>query len=115
MRIFPVIIDGDESLKYVFPAKQKDAQVAISLAKADNRINRLIIFGSSVTMDCGMTSDIDIAIDAPNISEDDFLRIAHKFFIGIKSEVDVIHYNNIRSSMLKNEIDTKGVPVYVKS
>jgi hypothetical protein len=56
MRIFPVIIEGDESLKYVFPAKQKDAQVAISLAKEDSRINRLIIFGSSVTMDCGMSS-----------------------------------------------------------
>ena len=114
MRIFPVVTAGDETLKYVFPTKQRDVQEAIRLAKADERITRLILFGSSVTLRCGMNSDIDLAIDAPNVSEDAFLKIAHGFYRSIVSEVDVVHYNRIRSTLLKEEIDQKGVCVYAR-
>lgn len=114
MTIFPIVTTGDETLKYVFPMKQRDAQKAIALARADSRIERLIIFGSAVTMSCGAGSDMDIAIDAPDIDEDEFLKIARGFYLGIDSEIDLIHYNNIHSSLLKDEIDRKGVCVYAK-
>ena len=112
--VFPLVTEGDETLKYVFPTKQRAAQTAIDLAKADGRIDRLVIFGSAVTMQCGMKSDMDIAVDAPNMNEDDFMKLARGFYRGIDSEVDVIHYNNIHNALLKREIDEKGVPVYVK-
>ena len=112
--VFPLVTEGDETLKYVFPTKQRAAQTAINLAQADGRIDRLVIFGSAVTMQCGMKSDMDIAVDAPNMSEDDFMKLARGFYRGIDSEVDVIHYNNIHNALLKREIDEKGVPVYVK-
>ena len=114
MYVFPVVTKGDDTLKYVFPTKQRAAQTAIALARADDRIDRLVIFGSAVTMQCGMTSDIDIAIDAPDVSEEDFMKLARGFYRGIDSEVDVIHYNTIRNALLKREIDEKGVNVYVK-
>ncbi len=114
MRTFQQVITGDETLKYVFPSKQRDAQTAISLAKEDPRIERLIIFGSAVTSRCGMTSDIDIAVDAPGIDEDEFLKIARQFYKAIPSEIDMIHYNSIRNSLLKQEVDSKGVNIYVK-
>lgn len=113
MRIFPKVTDGDEVLKYVFPTKQRDVQKAISIAREDERIRRLIVFGSAVTVKCGMTSDIDLAIDA-DISEDEFLEIARKFYSGIPSEIDLVQYNRIKSDLLKNEIDNKGVELYVK-
>ncbi len=112
--VFPVVISGDDTIKCVFPTKQKAAQEAIDLAKKDGRIRRLIVFGSAVTMRCGMTSDLDIAIDAPGISEDDFLKIVRVFSLGIDSEVDVILYNGIRNTLLLQEIDEKGVTIYVK-
>lgn len=112
--VFPLVTEGDETLKYVFPTKQRAAQTAINLAKADGRIDRLVIFGSAVTMQCGMKSDMDIAVDAPNMGEDDFMKLARGFYRGIDSEVDVVHYNNIHNALLKREIDEKGVPVYVK-
>lgn len=114
MRVFPVVTAGDAALQYVFPTKQRDVQEAICLAKADDRIARLILFGSSVTLRCGINSDIDLAVDAPDVDEDTFLKIAHGFYRSIKSEVDVVHYNRIRSALLKEEIDRKGVCVYVK-
>lgn len=112
--IFPLVVRGDETLKYIFPTKQKAAQIAITLAKGDHRIDRLIVFGSATTMQCGMQSDMDIAIDAPNVAEDDFMILAREFHRKIESEVDVIHYNSIHSTLLKKEIDEKGVNLYVK-
>lgn len=114
MRKFPMVTKGDSTLQYVFPSKQKAAQAAIDLAKADNRIERLILFGSAVTMNCGATSDIDIAIDAPNVSEEEFLKIARSFYLGVPSELDMVHYNRITSPLLKSEIDRKGAVMYVK-
>lgn len=111
--IFPVKFEGAEELKYIFPSKQKAAQKAIELARADKRIKRLIVFGSAVTLDCGIGSDIDIAIDAPSVGQDEFLSVAHPFMREIPSEVDIVHYNNVTADLLKSEIQNKGVELYV--
>ena len=111
---FMPIIPGDDVLRNVFPTKQRAAQKAIDLARSNSKINRLILFGSAVTPFCGMTSDLDLAVDAPELSEDSFLKLARMFYREIDSEVDVVHYNTIQNSLLKNEIDEKGVDIYVK-
>lgn len=113
MYIFPVRFEGAEELKYIFPSKQRAAQKAIELAKADSRVMRLIVFGSAVTLGCGIGSDIDIAIDAPGVNGDEFLSLAHPFLSEIPSEVDIVHYNSITGELLKNEIHSKGVAIYV--
>ena len=111
---FPLIVKGDPALAYIFPSKQKAVQSAIDIAKSDERIRRMIVFGSAVTMDCGAVSDIDIALDVPEISKEDFSKIARRFYLEVPSETDIVHYNGIGSSLLKHEIDTKGVNIYVK-
>ena len=113
MYIFPKRFEGAEELKYIFPSKQKAVQKAIDLAAVDNRIERLIIFGSAITMKCGIGSDVDIAIDVPDMDLDEFTKLARPFYTEIPSEVDVIHYNNIRSELFKCEVD-KGVCVYAR-
>ena len=113
MCIFPKRFEGAEELKYIFPSKQKAVQKAIELAAVDSRIERLIIFGSAITMKCGIGSDIDIALDVPDMDFDDFAKLVRPFYSDIPSEVDVIHYNDIHSELLKREID-KGVCVYVR-
>ena len=114
MCVFPVVAAGAETLKYIFPSKQKAAQQAIALANLDERIHRLVIFGSAITMQCGMGSDLDIAVDAPDVSEDEFLKMTRNFYLGVDSEIDMIHYNTIHNSLLRKEIDEKGINVYVK-
>lgn len=112
MYIFPVRCEGAEELKYIFPSKQRAAQKAIELAHADKRIKRVIVFGSAVTVNCGIGSDIDIAIDAPDISEDEFCLMARPFRREITSGVDIVHYNDIKNELLKSEIMNKGVVIY---
>lgn len=112
--MFPLVVSGNESLRHIFPSKQEDTQTAIALAQTEEKIQRLIVFGSAVTMQCGTASDLDIAVDAPDISDDEFRKLARKFYLGISSELDLIHYNAIRSPLLKDEIQKKGVIVYAK-
>lgn len=111
---FPIIVSGEASLKHIFPSKQKAAKAAIEIARADERICRMIVFGSAVTPDCGAVSDIDIALDVPEVGEEEFAKIAHRFYLEVPSEIDIVHYNGISSPLLKQEIDTKGVDIYVK-
>ncbi len=113
MCIFPVRFDGAEELKYVFPSKQKAVQKAIELAAANDRIERLIVFGSAVTLKCGTVSDIDIALDVPTVDREGFIKLTRPFFTDIPSEVDIVHYNTVHSKLLKSEID-KGVCVYAR-
>lgn len=112
MYVFPKHFDGDDTLRYVFPSKQRAAQKAIDIARADGRIRRLIVFGSAVTKNCGMTSDIDLAVDAPGVTADEFPALARKFYAGVDSEVDVIDYNDKAGKLLRSEIDGKGVVIY---
>lgn len=113
MYVFPIRCEGEPVLKHIFPSKQRAAQKAIELAKKDSRINRLIIFGSAVTINCGAGSDLDIAIDAPEINGEEFIKLAHSFLIEIPSEIDILHFNSINNDLLLNNIK-KGVCVYDK-
>ena len=114
MLIFPVVARGSETLKYVFPSKQRDVQKAIEIASADERIDRLILFGSAVTRNCGTTSDIDLAVSAPGMSEEAFLKVTRRFRLAMDSDLDILHYESIRDELLNQEIQKKGVTVYAR-
>ncbi len=114
MLIFPVVARGSETLKYVFPSKQRDVQKAIEIASADERIDRLILFGSAVTRNCGTTSDIDLAVSAPGMSEEAFLKVTRRFHLAVDSDIDILHYESIRDELLNQEIQKKGVTVYAR-
>ena len=108
---FPLIVLGNEQLKHVFPSKQRPVSQLLKLLKDDERIQKIILFGSAVTRNCGVDSDIDVAIDA-DITTDEFERMAHLIYLGVDSEVDLIHLNNTKSELLKDEIKQKGVVLY---
>lgn len=106
------IID-DQSLKIItqiFPTKQNDVLMIRELAKKDFRIKRIIVFGSAVTMKCGMGSDLDIAVMA-DVSSEAFPYEIRRQFSALNIPIDVIDYNDIHTNLLKENID-KGVEIY---
>ena len=112
--VFPKRCEGADELKYIFPLMQKEVQKVIDEAKKLPEIRRIIVFGSAVTMNCGIGSDLDIAIDAPDIADDDeFLKIVRPIRRILDVDTDIVHYNNIHNSLLLDEINRKGVDVYV--
>ena len=114
MYSFPKRCDGDDVLIHIFPSMQKQVQKVIDFAGSCNAIKRIRIFGSAVTCNCGMRSDLDIAVDAPDIlSDEDFFSISRAIRNLLDVNVDVVHYNTIHNELLKYEIDTKGIDVYI--
>jgi predicted nucleotidyltransferase len=114
MYIFPKRCEGADELKYIFPLMQEEVQKVIDTAKTLPEIHRVVIFGSAVTMNCGIGSDLDIAIDAPKIiNDDEFIEVVRPIRKVLSVDSDIIHYNSIHSSLLLSEINAKGVDVYV--
>ncbi len=114
MYTFPKRCKGADELKYIFPLMQKEVQKVIEAAKNLPKIHRIIIFGSAVTMNCGIGSDLDIAVDAPEIADDDeFIEIIRPIRKKLNVDSDILHYNSIHNSILLSEIHSKGVDVYV--
>lgn len=114
MFIFPKRCEGADELKYIFPLMQKEVQKVIDTAKNLPEIRRIIIFGSAVTANCGIGSDLDIAVDAPEItSDDEFIGVVRPIRRALDVDSDIVHYNRIHSLILLDEIDLKGVDVYV--
>ena len=114
MYSFPKRCDGDDVLIHIFPSMQKQVQKVIDFAGSSEAIKRIRIFGSAVTRNCGMGSDLDIAVDAPDIlSDEEFFSISRPIRSLLDVNADVVHYYTIHSEWLIDEIDTKGVDVYV--
>ena len=113
MYVFPKRCDGADTLKYIFPSMQKEVQKVIEATKNIDCIRRITIFGSAVTMNCGIGSDLDIAVDAPDITdEDEFIQIIRPIRREVCVDADIIHLNGIKNQLLLNDIKTKGVDVY---
>ena len=113
--IFPKKYEGAEVLRHIFPVMQREVQKVIDTSAQIDGIKRVIVFGSAVTLNCGIGSDLDIAVDAPDIQgEDDFLRLVRPLRRALSVDSDILHYNEIQNELLLHEIDSKGVDVYVK-
>lgn len=108
---FPVRINGCKELKRIFPTMQIPAQKIIDISKTLNKIENIIFFGSAVTLDCGIGSDIDVAFDIPSISESEFYNYLKPIRNSIDIPYDFIHYNSITNQKLIDEIDSKGVKI----
>ncbi len=112
MATFPIrLSNAPDILARIFPSKQADVYRLIQYVSENSCIDNVIIFGSSVTWRCSVSSDIDIAVGA-DISEDDFVTLSGLMRNVIDSECDILHLNSIKNEMLLNEIYTKGVVVY---
>lgn len=56
-----VVCDNYMSANKIFPTQQRDVYHIIKICRRDLNINKVIIFGSSVTALCNPWSDIDIS------------------------------------------------------
>ena len=121
MAVFPVK-KGINACNYdvlskAFPTKQEDIEHIINYARTNRKIDKIIIFGSSVTWNCKVNSDIDIAI---KLSQSDdcetnsyaFADVLSSISKIIKSDFDLLDYDKISNEHLKRDIDKKGVVVY---
>jgi len=98
-------------IRHIFPSKQKEVQAMINHARSNARIKKVFVFGSSATWDCGLFSDLDIAVE--HDLKEPFEQIAAPFFKCAVGRVDIIEYNKIHDDLLKKNVEN-GVLVYEK-
>lgn len=100
-----VVTDYFWNAPAIFPTQQKDVAAMVDLCKKDSNIQRVIIFGSSVTPHCHPWSDIDIYFE---LLEDTYL-------LPVVKDSDAIFdkWTNFNvSPELLDEINRTGVPVF---
>lgn len=102
----------------IHPIKQKQVEEIVAVARDDQEVKRLIIFGSSIRYDCDITSDLDICIDWKNDCYDadgvlkPFTRNMRRAISRItKGKADVVNYDYLEGTAIENAAK-EGVVVY---
>lgn len=98
-----VCVPGFQNAENIFPTQQRDVLKIVTVAMSDKNIERVTIFGSSVTLACNPWSDIDAYFD---ILEDKPLP-----FFGLENSLDAWTNFSVDKD-LKAEIIKTGVVVY---
>ena len=106
---FPLVSGvSDSRLSRVYPLMQLDVQNILEEC-AEYNVG-VILFGSSITMLCNLTSDIDICIETEKYDLDLFYEVQRKIQLRSKHPCDVLYYNDLQESdKVLNEIRTKGL------
>ena len=106
---FPLVSGvSDSRLSRVYPLMQLDVQNILEEC-AEYNVG-VILFGSSITMLCNVTSDIDICIETEKYDLDLFYEVQRKIQLRSKHPCDVLYYKDLQESdKVLNEIRTKGL------
>jgi predicted nucleotidyltransferase len=90
--------------------EQKDIDEISRLAAQFSEIEKILIFGSRAKGNYKKGSDVDLALFGNNINRDTILKLSEK----LNSEsflpyfFDLVHYETIENSELKEHIDRIG-------
>ena len=87
----------------IYPIQQLRVLNLISKLKRDKNINKIIIFGSSVTNSCHIDSDLDVYLELKNNKKITLNKIDY--------ELDLWNNYTVSKELLE-EINDKGVVVY---
>ena len=80
------------------------------------KVKKVLIYGSRATGTYRLGSDIDLCIQSPEISYEEYLKIENELEeLLFPWKIDLILYHRIDNRELKNEIRDHGKPIYGKS
>lgn len=76
-------------------------------------IGRVLIFGSRAKGTFKEGSDIDLAVIAPNMSEQRFTQLWSELDgLPLVFKLDILHWDKLRNERLKLKITAEGMPFY---
>lgn len=111
--IFPIVIDDAKyEAARIHPLNQKAINNIYDVVSVDHRILKVIVFGSSTTIRCNRNSDVDIAIELADYSNEIKNEISEKIQEVNNYNTDIIWLDRVKSgSNIVNNIN-KGVTIY---
>lgn len=102
----------------IHPIKQNIVKDIVAVARNDQKVKKIIIFGSSTRYDCDITSDLDICVDWEEDCYDadgvlmPFTSNMRKAISSItKGKADVVNYGYLEGTVVEDAVK-EGVVVY---
>ncbi|WP_069998498.1 nucleotidyltransferase domain-containing protein [Cellulosilyticum sp. I15G10I2] len=83
---FNKLFDTDYKIEHIYPSKQKDMMQLLSQLPCE--VEKVYVFGSSLTLHCGEESDIDLLVIADK--SEVLYKAFSTLFKTLDNEVDVI-------------------------
>lgn len=115
LKRFPVVVNSDcRVMSKIYPLKQAEVERIIEAAGRFSFVNKIYIFGSSVTSRCHIDSDLDICIDADARDGMDVYRLQQVIGDICDWNCDIVMYQNI-GNRLKDTIAKEGVIIYERA
>jgi predicted nucleotidyltransferase len=117
---FNRVIDSNSfrDVNRIHPIKQKIVNDIVAEAKKDDKVRKIIIFGSSIRYDCDVVSDLDICIAWEKDCYDKdgvllpFTRNMRKVISSVtKGKADVVNYDYLEGTEIEDAVK-EGVVVY---
>lgn len=117
---FNTIVDKNsfQHVNKIHPLKQKLVKDIVQVAKNDDSVKKIIVFGSSTRYDCDITSDLDLCIDWKYDCYDmegilkSFTKNMRRNISNLsKGRADVVNFGYLEGTAVKDAVD-KGVVVY---
>ena len=117
---FNQIVDKDAfmNVNRIHPIKQNMVKEIVAVAKNDDSVKRIIIFGSSIRYDCDITSDLDICVEWTKDCYDSdgilmpFTKSLRKVISAVtKGKADVVNYGYREGTEVEDAVK-EGVIVY---
>jgi len=113
-----VASDSFLNVNRIHPIKQRMVKSIVDAARTDDRVKRIIVFGSSTRYDCDITSDLDLCLDwvTPCYDDDGVLLPFTGNMRRVISQVtqgmaDVVNYDYLDDTDIKHSVE-EGVVVY---
>lgn len=107
-----------KNVNRIHPLKQNIVKDIVAVARNDQNVKKIIIFGSSTRYDCDITSDLDICVDwkVDCYNKEGvllpFTRNMRKAISQItKGRADVVNYGYLGETVVENAVK-EGIVVY---
>lgn len=115
---FNKVVESPYALQHIYPIKQR--ALAYILDHLPDEIRKVYVFGSSLTLDCGTESDIDLLIIADKTEQ--LYKELSKIIKAIDTEVDLIikteaefQENLADTSSICTVVNREGLLIYERS
>lgn len=116
--IFKKVVESPYRIEHIYPIKQRD--LVYILEHLPPEVEKVYVFGSSLTLDCGVESDIDLLVIGPKT--DEVYKAFSKVFKMIGTEIDVIfkseeeyRANLLDQTSICSVVEREGLLIYERA
>jgi len=100
-------------IKTQFGIDKSDIKNIVAILIENNKVQKIILFGSRAKSTHSNGSDIDIALKGNNLNTNDVLSLSVELDeLDLPYKIDLVIYDRIEEKSLKEHIDRAGVVLF---